>query len=428
MPKIFHAHVSKCGGTGLNAWLDTQVHAERARPPAFATQEMQRRSGGRVDDLDQRDPAMLALRAAVARDSIAWFDLLHGHLDLSPWLPTGSYVFTVLREPAARVVSQFRDYRRLAPHDYAAKDAAWRALHEACRMLPDFATLGATFRSNAPFRRMFEDHQCRALTQAAIPEAAFYALSPEARADAAWQFIQAGCRRAGVLEDLDALAAAVARDLGWCPPAGLERRNATDAAAPSAADLAAAEALVPADRLLHRRLVAHLRRHPHPAHTVADFERDFAAPRLAALAPMRIGAEHVFDMNMPLPGFGLHGRDSPGTRECCCWFGAEPDAALYLPVPGPGLPLAFRLFNKGWVDPGLSSALRVTVDDVPVAWQAERRPEVSEAIRFRATTRRPWVKIGLHCDAAMTDAEAGRPGDDRRRKVFNLWRYSYALA
>jgi hypothetical protein len=93
----------------------------------------------------------------------------------------------------------------------------------------------------------------------------------------------------------------------------------------------------------------------------------------------------------------------------------------------PGARLTLRLYNKGWVDPALRDRLAVTVDGTPVRIWSEPRREVAEAIAFHAVARRGWMRIGLHCAQAMTDAEAGHPGGDARRKVFNLWRYSYEV-
>lgn len=426
--KIFHLHISKCGGTSLNAALDLQAHAERARPP----DEFRRRLGNRgirqTDIACLRDPALRAILAEAARESIAWFDVLHGHLDISPWLSEADYVFTVLRDPARRVLSQFQDFRRLAPHDYAHKAPEWQRMHEACRGLGDFAQLRDSFAESLPFRRIFEDHQCRALTQHEVDDAAFDALPPEERAERAWRTLRRRCARFGLLEGVDRLFGAVARDQGWCPPDPLEVRNRTAAEGRDEPAVLAAAAMVTAgDRLLHDRVVAALGAAEGAAYTIEEFEAEFAAARVTALMPGAIGAERVFDMNMPVIGRGLHGRDAAGTRDCCRWVGASPDALLYLPVPAPGARLTLRLYNKGWVDPSLRDRLAVTVDGAPVRIWSEPRREVAEAIAFHAVARRGWMRIGLHCAQAMTDAEAGHSGGDARRKVFNLWRYSYEV-
>jgi hypothetical protein len=425
--KIFHLHISKCGGTAFNAALDTQAHAERARPSADFTERLRDRGIGHADIAGLQDPALRATVAEAARESIACFDVLHGHVDISPWLAEEDHVVTVLRRPDRRVLSQFQDYRRLAPHDYAHKPADWQRMHEACRGVADFAELQAVCGESLPFRSMFEDHQCRALTQHTVATDAFGAMPPEERASQAWRTIEARHARVGVLEDVDRLLGDLARDMGWCPPDPLDIRNRTAAGEPSDAARAAAAAITAGDRILHDRAVAALRDSRATDYTIAEFEIEFAAARLAALLPQRIGEEHVFDMNMPLVGRGLHGRDAAGSRECCRWVGASREALIYVPVPAPGARLTLRLYNKGWVDPSLRDRLAVTVDGVPVRSWSEPRREVAEAISCRAVARRSWMRIGLHCEQAMTDTEAGRPSDDTRRKVFNLWRYSYQI-
>ncbi|NKC31197.1 sulfotransferase family 2 domain-containing protein [Falsiroseomonas selenitidurans] len=427
-PKLFHLHVSKCGGTSLNALLDLQAHAERARPAGAFSRQLRQRGVQRVDIACLQDPLLRPQIVEAVQESIDWFDILHGHFDLSPWLSGEDTVFTVLREPARRALSQFHDYRRLAPHDYAHKAEDWQAVHEAARGDGGFAPFQARCAALSPFRSMFEDHQCRALTQHEVPQAEFDAMPPAARAEAAWRTLQSRCTRFGVLEEVDGLLGALARDQGWCPPDPLAVSNrATPEGEDDPAGLAKAEAITQGDRILYDRAVAALRDRPGSAYTIAEFEAEFAAARLAGLSPARIGAEHVFDMNMPLPSRGLHGRDAAGTRDCCRWVGARAEALVYLPVPGPGARLTLRLYNKGWVDPALRAALTVSVDGVPVRTSPEPRREVAEALRFQATSRRGWMRIGLHCARAMTDAEAGHAGSDGRRKVFNLWRCSYEI-
>ena len=425
--KIFHLHISKCGGTAFNALLDTQAHAERARPPADLVQRLRDRGIPHTEIGSLRGPALRDILAETARESIAWFDVLHGHIDIAPWLAEDDHVVTVLRRPDRRALSQFQDYRRLAPHDYAHKSSDWQHLHEACRGAADFAQLRAACGETPPFRVMFEDHQCRALTQHTVAAEAFDAMPPEERAERAWQTVQAYRARVGVLEEVDRLLGDLARDMGWCPPDPMEVRNRTAPEGQSDAALAAAAAITAGDRILHDRAVAALREGRVADYTIAEFEAEFVAARLAALQPMRIGAEHVFDMNMPLVGRGLHGRDAAGSRECCRWVGASREALIYLPVPAPGARLTLRLYNKGWVDPSLRDRLTVTVDGMPVRSWSESRREVAEAICFRAVARRGWMRIGLHGEQALTDTEAGRPSDDGRRKIFNLWRYSYQI-
>ena len=424
--KIFHLHILKCGGTSLNAALDTQTHAERARPTARF--DMRLRDEG-IDPETLLSQTMLSeAMIKAARVSIAWFDILHGHNDISPWLANDDYVFTVLRRPQSRALSQFQDYRRLSPQDYAHKTQEWQRMHEACRSVVDFAELHAAFADSLLFRAWFEDHQCRSLLQFEMTEADFLAMAPTERAERAFERLQSRCARFGVLEEIGGLLDELARDLGWCPFGPLEVLNQTKADTPiSPAVEAATRMLNMGDQILYDRVTADLRRRSFTPYSIAEFEQEFAAARVLELQPMRIGAEHVFDMNMALVGRGLHGRDAAGTLECCRWVGVSDDALIYLPVPGPGARLTLRLYNKGWVDPALRERLTITVDGAPVRSWSESRRHVAEAICFNAVARRPWLRIGIHCDHAMTDTEAGRPSEDARRKVFNLWRYSYEI-
>jgi hypothetical protein len=424
--KIFHLHIRKCGGTSLNAALDTQMHAERTRPFRYFDNRLGEKGihNFAASHLDERSEAF----AETARESIALFDLLYGHEDITPWLTDDDYVFTVLRHPQLRVLSQFQDYRRLVPQDYVQKSQDWQRMHDACRSVADFGALHAAFADSPLFRARFEDHQCRSLLNFEVTDAAFLAMAPAERAGRAFGRLQSRCARFGVLEEIGRLLDELARDLGWCPFGPLEVLNQTKADSPNSPEVeAAARMLTLGDQILYDRVVAELQRRSFIPYSIEEFEREFAAARVLDLQPMRIGAEHVFDMNMPLIGRGLYGRDAVCTQECCRWLGVSDEALIYLPVPGPGARLTLRLYNKGWVDPALRERLTITVDGVPVRSWSESRRHVAEAICFNAVARRSWLRIGLHCDHAMTDTEAGRPSEDARRKVFNLWRYSYEI-
>lgn len=429
--KVYHLHVAKCGGTAVNVWLDLNVHAERARPPAFMFQRYGVQWAGPwfFEDLGPEERRRLAdgLRAG-AEDSIRWFDVLHGHVDISPFFEEGAYIFSILRDPPERVLSQFRDYRRLVARDYAHKIGDAVQVHEACRTTESFAAVAEACDGSRFFRFVFEDMECRALTQSTIPFPVFQAMGAQARAAAAFAVLENRCARFGVQERMGELLCGIAADLGWAPVEGLAEYNVTDKSGAGAgeADLAAARSLTAGDSLLYARVLAHLDASPSGRrYGTAEFERDVVAARVEALSPMRIGAERVFDMNMPVIGSGFSGRDAPHSRDCCAWIGPDGHASLYFPVPAPGLRVMVRLHIKGWVHESLRAGTTFLVDGLPVVPTTERRPEVQEVVCLPAVTQGAWMKVEVRSPRTMTDAEAGRQSGDRRRKLFNLWRYGY---
>ncbi len=424
--KIFHLHVPKSGGTALNVWLDLNVHAERARPSGFMSPQADHwffdQEGGK--QLERRPPPLKRR----AQESIRRFDVMHGHVDITPWLTENAYVFTVLRDPAARSLSQFRDFRRLAAHDYTNKTDEAVAVHEACRTLP-FHQIVARYGQSRFFRSTFEDGQCRILTQSSVKFPVFNSMSPEQRAAAARAAIEQRCARVGFQEHMEDLLNQIAFDFGWAPLRRLAMRNSTEESggSESEADQAAAESLTKGDQILTAWAVGYSRQRAanDPPYGVAEFERNAVATRVRVLSPAEIGTEQVFDMNMPVIGWGFSGRDAPGTPECCSWIGPDGHAALYFPVPGPDMHVVIRLYIKGWVNENLRKTTSFLIDGNLVCPTSEERPGVREVLCFPATTRATWMKIEIRNSRTMTDTEAGRPSEDPRPKLFNLWQYSF---
>jgi hypothetical protein len=421
--KVFHHHIRKCGGTAINAWLDTLVHSERAREPTFMRQH-----GIRMGDprLGREQRQSDTFRHAALR-SLSWFDVLHDHIDLGDLIGPDVYVFTVLRDPVDRVLSQYRDFKRLQPSDYAGKSDDAVQVHEACRTM-SFAGVYETCWDGTYFKFTFEDMQARSLTQSTIDFDDFQRMEPEARAEAAYAVVKKRVMRTGLQSQSDMLLRGIARDLGWVPPQTIPRRNVTDTPKQiPAEDAAAAHALTRADKILFDRLRPEIEamQETDAAYTESVFEREFASASVRDLSPVMIGRENTFDMNMPIIGYGFHGRDAARTTECCSWIGPRGDALLYFPVPGPGLDIKVRLYVKGWVSEALRETTAVYAYDEAVRVTSEPRAGCAEALVFNVRTRRDWVKLRIRSSRVMTDAEAGRDGGDSRPKLFNLWRYSY---
>lgn len=423
--KVFHLHIPKTAGTAVNSWLDTTVHHMRARPPGFMRRWRIGLGEGRFGDprVNPVDQAEAQSRyEQMATQSLRWFDVLHGHVDLTPSLPPGSVSFTILRDPIDRALSQYRDYHRLRPRDYAHKLPEARLVHEAARELP-FADFAERMQETAFFRVIFENGMCRTLTRSFLGFDQFNALAPEEIAARAWDYVSARLEPIGLVEDLDRALTAVSERIGAVPPAGpLPHRNDTRSVSThDARDREAARRFVPADLLFYEKVAAAC---PVSRYDEAAFEVAHAGALGQRLRPYRVGDGWVFDMNMAIFANGLHGRDAAGTADCCVWSGPGPRSVLYMPVPaGAALELFFEV--QGWVDEGLRAGLRLRLDGQEVAWRYEARPDLHGAVVALHRTARPWTKVEFLLPETRTDADCGRDSGDRRRKGLNLRRYGY---
>ncbi len=103
MRQVFYYHLKKCGGTSMNAWLDTLSTASRSFHGAFAGIE---KRGWLFATLNE---APFPSAAHIYRSMFYWSDMVHSHAPLRSFAPQGTFCFTMLREPLTRLISQITD-------------------------------------------------------------------------------------------------------------------------------------------------------------------------------------------------------------------------------------------------------------------------------------------------------------------------------
>jgi hypothetical protein len=128
--RIYYYHLKKCGGSTLNQWLDTLESDERRFDPPWMGSWM----SGYADNEAALEAA--AQEKRVATSLFYWSDIVCTHAALRPYVPKGTFSFTMLRDPVARLVSQVKDWRRLRSHDVIGSPDHIQRCVADCRRLP----------------------------------------------------------------------------------------------------------------------------------------------------------------------------------------------------------------------------------------------------------------------------------------------------
>lgn len=429
--KVFHLTMPMAAGPGLDRWLEKSGHQMRARPAAFP----ERWQLGPLDALPfmgrEEDRAERLLRlSTMAKYSIDWYDVLHGPIDITPWLPEGSLAFTVLREPVEAALAQYRAIAALPEDAFAGSGAVAVETHAAIRAQP-LAESAARLGHDPVLSRFFRNPACSLLTQRLLDAKLMAAMPPATLADLAWQSLRNSIALVGFSDGLEPLSTVLAARLGLVPPVAPAPHDFAppEAGEATAADRAAAAELGPADRILYDRargaFAAPLAEEA-GAYLRETFEERHAPHLGERLQPLLAGQQHVFDMNMAVFGAGLYNRDAAGTERCCVWVGPSPVGVLYLPVPE-GRRLLLRFCLQGWMSNDLRPETVLRLDGAEAPWTYEDQPDLHGAIRAEHRTSRPWLRVEFRLPRTLSDADLGRDGDDPRSKGLNLTRYSYEI-
>ncbi len=426
--KIYHFHIPKTAGTTVNGWLDGCVHTDRARPADFANR-WQLEWLGEETLFAEQDFLSVDYKdrlAAMKHYGVTWFDVLHGHISHLDVLPENRFVFTILRDPVARTISQYKDYRRLKASDYGHKFQAARKVHDCARQqdLPSFLQAS---NNNPFFRAVFEDGMCRFILQDQYSFEQFNALDVDERAGAASQFLEDHIDLVGVTEDLPNVMKELALRLGQVAPNSLPHSNQTQSLSSLDEKIGTyiCEELCPADVQLYAKVRQDWGARDSTLAAQLPCDSPQFRKQLSKLSPITIGKEKVFDMNMPLIGQGFHSRDSAGETSCCRWMGPGNEATLYFPAPS-DRPLVVRFFVAGWSDAELLKDLKIKIDGTLVEWSIEDRNNVFHALVVTTPKQSPNCEVLLPFRKVTFALQTlHQTQEDPRKRGFNLWRYSY---
>lgn len=206
-PKLAFMHLEKCGGIALIRWLSGQFHPAQIDPDEF-----------------RAAPAHNFYRAPPGLGrTCARYPLLWGHYGL-PALeridPT-RFIFTILREPRARLVSLYNYWRAVNPAiiDDLEHDPIVGSAHrnDLLAFLRDPEPLLRDYLDNFYVRRL-TGHHLTGATQNPLTETPAAALAEALAALDRLGFV-------GITERMDETAARLASLIGATPPASTLRAN-----------------------------------------------------------------------------------------------------------------------------------------------------------------------------------------------------------
>lgn len=446
---IFHMHIPKTAGTTVNRWIESFAHGLKCRPDGYFRQFGQEMSEGIFlhqvhsapptdlppvgEPTEEEEAEGISVYDRQLRTWARWvyswnhFDVLHGHESLLTVRPEGACVFTVLRRPVAKAVSQFVDHATLTRGDFASKTSEYR---EVALFVHEHG-LDAGIERHADSRYMkslYHDQQCRILLGGTCTAAEFFEMSVEERAARTIEWVDRTIDVVGYYEHLAETLRLVAARHGVCPPTLMPRLNARPAH-DHLRDISAAAKqwfidVARADQIVYDHYRAAFER---AAVATADYDLDrfealFAADRVREISPVAIGRERLFDMNMALVGSGFHQREATGTIDCQRWSGPGDSSTLFMPVP-PGVPLRLRLHTKGWEDWSRPEALHVLVDGVHVPHRLEHPPRMANAIVVDVRTERPFVRLTID----LYPEGRGDTAPPPTGRGYSLWAYGYEV-
>jgi len=327
-PTLFFLHIPKTAGTTLAALLEQHYPEPDVIPRRFFDKNALYVT---PDDVERR------------LDEARSFALIRGHYGgpIRERFFTDRTSITVLREPRARVVSLYNDWRTKSDENLADAPPAERELAALARDLD----LGRFLSSGHPLvDRLFRDAQARQLC-GFLWDSARPSEGDAKRALDAFDLV-------GTAELLDPFAIALCRRLGWAPPPAAPRLNTSRGEARlsrlDARTLSVIDTLTPLDRAAHAHAQALC------ARTLAEL---LAEP--PAAAPFEPTDHADLDMLAPIDGSGWHVREGLDSPHPWRWTGPERESTLLLPL-APGRDYRVRVWVISVIAPDILEGAHLT--------------------------------------------------------------------
>ncbi|GJM19754.1 MAG: hypothetical protein DHS20C14_19670 [Phycisphaeraceae bacterium] len=248
-PWLNFVHIPKTAGTSMRGMVEQFYPTDRVAPSSRIKKAMEAQGATR--------------KTVEFGPDLAEMLLYCGHTNVTSILPESYRRFTVMREPVARLRSQFNHWVSWSRADIegSPSNAAVKALKHSAKTssLEEFLA-----RDGSPIDRLFRNGQCKTLVSN-FPEQYHNRLNGDHLVAMVRENLDA-MLMVGVTERLDDSARVLCWMLGWPPPARVERLNARrrDRERDAGELPAIVEEAVALDREAY-------------AHALARFERDHAA-------------------------------------------------------------------------------------------------------------------------------------------------------
>jgi hypothetical protein len=399
--RLYYYHLKKCGGSTLNKWLDTLGSDERRCDPGWIGSWM-------FGDLAYEATVEAAAQEKrLASSLFYWADVIHTHAAIRPYVPDGTFCFTILRDPVARLVSQVQDWRRLLPHDVVGHPDHIQLCVADCRRLRLKEVL---LRHGYGSGRLFmNNYLTRALAAGRIGRLAIDIADPARLIDIAVQSLETDYDFVGLTERHRDSRNALCALLGLPAARTIPLLNGTDKTERDAEEFEEAlpvlHALTGIDAVIYERARRLFETRWGPlasAYSDACFEANHAAVTVGALAPRHEFGATRLSVRDPIIGAGLHGRDGQGTTVCAVWTGPEPTATLYMPAP-PNLPLDVLVWIRGYAGQALRQDLKVRIDGRPVRHDMVPKAQYADLLVARACAERSFIRLDLELPETLAD-------------------------
>ncbi|GJM19755.1 MAG: hypothetical protein DHS20C14_19680 [Phycisphaeraceae bacterium] len=395
---LFFLHIPKTAGTSLTALLEQRFHEREIMPRTF---------------FGKNALYVTPDEAAARADEARQFRLIRGHFGgpIREKLFADRTSVTVLREPRARVVSLYNDWRTKSDENLAGAPPAERELAAAARELD----LGKFLASgHALIGRLFENAQARQL-------AGFLWSSDAADGPAACEALDR-FDVVGTTELLAPTAALLCRKMCWGPPESVARANAARASA--TLDDLDEPARAHLDRLtrVDQAVYAHAQRRL--AGLLAEGLRDEATDPADRVFVPQDRAET--DMLGPLDGSGWHVREGLDTDRPWRWTGPDREATCRLPL-APGRAYTLRVWVVSVIAPDILDGAHLTVAgrSLPVERAAvEGQTVLSAHLPAWLVTPNGPTMLSVLVPRTMSHAEVEPETADTRPKGLAITRIS----
>ncbi|MGM0543977.1 MAG: hypothetical protein ACQERP_08900 [Pseudomonadota bacterium] len=415
--KILHQHLIKCGGTSLNAFLDTKYYANKVHN-AEAAQIW--RIASRNNYL-QRYGTTTELGIELANYRLRLYDCVYGHNPMVWAAPSTFSKVTVLREPIERVLSQIRDWKRLEEHDLGNPNESNNKFLRFCKQA-SISEILDNHRNSPLGLYHLSNLEAKLLATSYIglrnplPQDEDSLLELALEALESYDVI-------GLTESMPFFYKHLCQHMGWCPPRDIEHRNKTDGG-DTKIDSNAIDTLKKMNRVdlaLYESVQNRLEKKSASEKYDTDaFEANYASIRTSDIAPVLLGDRTFrFDFNMPVIGNGFHGRDAPNTPEAAVWTGPGNVATLFFPVmPLSSMTLQFGI--KGYSDFTLKEEMRWWVDGVEKNYRMVAAG-VADCIEIDHKPERNFVRVDI-------ETPVFKNTDDARLRGLSLFWYGYKLS
>ena len=424
--RLFHYHLKKTGGSTLNQWLDTLTFDDRTYQSSWNWSWLPHER-----QADVSAPQEVHDNAAASAVSY-WSDVVYSHAPIGRYMPTGTFRFTILRNPVERIVSQITDWRRLtAGHTTELAASFGEMIADTNRLsLRDYLQRHGWGEG----RMHLDNYMMRALAEGRLGRS----MSPHNDIDALLEIalfsLEHDYDLVGLTECHDISHNAICAAIGLPPAGEIPILNRSDTGRDIAAEVADAsdvlDLLTRSDWILYRRARALFdQRHRRIGETydASTFESETASRVLDQLRGTARDEATFYSVRLPIMGSGFHGRDYAGTPACMVWSGPATALTLYIPTPQ-DVPLSLLVWIRAYAGQQQREQIRVRVDGEPVMHCFATAEGCIDLLTVEARPVRNFVRLEIELDATLTSLEAGLDGHDPRRRGILFEGYGWRLS